>query len=120
MGALVHTERMQNATVVILAEEKSADSNKEMVFFVPQARFIGNTAARIQDNLSFFIISKKLAEYVPVYKSEILKAGSDSSFKWNQVKIGRTGLCSDDDEREIKIDFYSPDLSGFHRHLTRC
>ena len=61
MGALVHTERMQDAKIVIIAEDRSAESNKEMVSFFPRASFIGNTAARIQDNLCFFIISKMLA-----------------------------------------------------------
>lgn len=120
MANLVQGDRMQESRVVIVAEEQSAGSNREQVCFVPEAKFIGGTAARIQDNLCFFIISKRLAEYIPVYKSEIKKIGSDGSYKWNQVMIGVTDLCTDDQEREIKIDFYSPDQSGFHRHLTRC
>ena len=69
-----------------------------MVSFIPRASFVGNTAARIQDNLSFFIIFKKLpTEYVPVYMSEVLRVGSDGLYTWNQVKIGKTDLCSDND-----------------------
>ena len=70
---------------MIIADELSAENNKDTVFFVPEAKFEGHTASRIENNLCFFIIYKLLAEYVPVYKSEIKKIGSDGTYKWDRV-----------------------------------
>ena len=67
---------------MIVADELSAESSKDVVYFVPEAKFEGLTAMRIENNLCFFIIYKLLAEYVPIYKSEIQKSGSNGSYKW--------------------------------------
>ena len=56
---------------MIVADEQSAENNKEIIIFEPEAKFEGYTATRIENKLCFFIIYKMLAEYVPIYKSEI-------------------------------------------------
>ena len=71
--------------------------------------------------MCFFIIYKRLNEdFTPIYKSEIQKSESSGLFFWRQVQVGSTDLCRDEDENEIKIDFYCPIKDGNHKHLAKC
>ena len=92
--------------IVIMAEEQTSESNQEMVYFIPKACFQKDTLVRMENDLCFFIIYKRLAEeYTPIYKSEIQKSESSGLYFWRQVQVGTTDLCRDEDGLEIKIDF---------------
>ena len=67
---------------MIVADELSAENNRETVFFAPEAKFEGHTASRVENKLCFFIIYKLLADYVPIYKSEIKKVENGGIYKW--------------------------------------
>ncbi len=55
----------------------------------------------------FFIVQKFLSpgHYIPVYKSE-LKTISGRSFPWAKFSLLTSTLCKEEDDREIKIEFF--------------
>ena len=77
---LVNQPKQAKATVTIIAEEVTQNSNSEIVIFSPEAKL------KETGGLYFFMVLKQVApgQYTPCYKSEVRKPTGDT-MKWNQV-----------------------------------
>jgi hypothetical protein len=66
----------------------------------------------------FFLVWKQLSpgKYKPVYKSEI-KSADRGKQTWNEFTSDLHNLCSDDKDREVKIDFFKSSSDGNHKLL---
>ena len=89
------------------------NTNSELCYFNPEALLSESS------NTYFFIIYKNRGPntYLPVYKSEVKRAGPDKIIRWNQVQIGTSDLCNDNIEAEIKFEFFRSQSSGRHTNL---
>ena len=104
--------RRNNGSLVITADERTG-SNNEMVEVSFQASFPKDT-----EGFKFFIVSRMVTpnQYVPIYKSEIV-AVNDRYYKWKMFEVMTSALCKEEDDRDIRIDFYRSAKSGKHRFL---
>ena len=91
----------------ITAEEKkmTANSNVVLTFKTKLSEQSG----------TFFIIWKFLApgKYKPVYKSEVKSSNSP----WKEFHLDMFSLCTNEDDQEIKIDFFKSSSDGNHKNL---
>lgn len=65
----------------------------------------------------FFLVYKFISPqvYKPVYKSEIQQSHK-GVFKWERASSLVQDLCSDDPEREIRIEFFKSEKSGLNKN----
>lgn len=65
----------------------------------------------------FFLVYKFISPqvYKPVYKSEIT-ASRNGIFSWEKASSLVQDLCSDDPEREMKIEFFKSEKSGINKN----
>jgi hypothetical protein len=111
----------RDATIEIAAEEVNLQASSEQVIMIPRVEF-ANMANR--GEMLFFLIYRNhggpRAIWRPVYKSEI-HANTDnrrsSEFVFNQCAILVSDLCGDDQDREVKIEFFRSSKSGRHSNL---
>lgn len=89
-----------NGTLKITADERSGQNN-EMVEMEVTASFSN------RNGFNFFIVQKNLGpnHYVPIYKSEIQQIRGNQ-FCWSKLKSLTSNLCKEEEDREIRIDFY--------------
>jgi len=103
--------RKKNGRVKITAEELSASAGSESAVI--------QLKGRLPDHGNiFFIIWKQLApnKYKPVYKSEF-KSTERGCQNWNELAIDTGLLCNQDQEQEIKFDFYRQESNGDNKLL---
>ena len=72
-----------------------------MVEFEIQGVFNSN------DGYNFFLVQKFISpgHYIPIYKSEI-KPAEGNNFNWAKFSLLTSNLCKEENDREIRIDFY--------------
>jgi hypothetical protein len=51
--------------------------------------------------------------YIPVYKSET-KTSNGHIYSWNKFELLTSTICKEEDDREIKIEFFKSMKSGKH------
>ena len=54
---------------------------------------------------------------MPVYKSELAPLGHANHFRWNKVQVLSSTLCKEEENREIRIEFYKSMKNGKHQNL---
>ena len=89
-----------NGVALITGDEKSGKNN-EMIEF----EIAGNFANK--DGFNFFFVQKFISpgHFIPIYKSEI-KPCTGQNFEWAKFSVLTSNLCKEENDREIRIDFY--------------
>lgn len=109
---LEYENRAEGASgmIKITADEHAGTSNEAMTYKL-SGRFDYPTG------LIFFLVHKFIAPgvYKPVYKSEISGA-KNGEFSWEKNTTLIQELCSQDPEREIRIEFFKSKKSGLNKN----
>lgn len=96
--------------IQITADEQASASNEEMNYQL-QGSFSSGSG------MVFFLVYKFISPqvYKPIYKSEI-KSSRNGVFSWEKTSSLVQDLCSDDPEREIRIEFFKSEKSGLNKN----
>jgi len=111
---LNHCPKGAKSLVKIIAEEVQSNANSELLSFDCSCKLSENSS------LYFFIVykSKGPGTWVPLYKSETRKYGSNGFVQWNRCSLGCTDLANDNVEQEWKVEFFRSETSGKHKNLA--
>ena len=77
-----------------------------------------NASFANKDGFNFFLVQKFISpgHYVPIYKSEI-KPCQGQYFSWAKFSALTSSICKEENDREIRVDFYKSSKSGKHVFL---
>ena len=91
----------RNNGIICITGDEVAGSNNEIL----EMELCGTFESH--DGQNFFIVNKSMGpnNYVPVYKSEI-KPAHVGKFIWNKFAILTSVLCKEEDDREIKVEYF--------------
>ena len=118
----------KDAIIEITAEEMQNVGKNDQIIMVPKLEFENNSN---KGEMLFFIMYRMHAQmghpgkgshiWKPVYKSEIKtndqKQRNKASFVFNQFSILITDICGNDEDKEVKIEYFRSQKNGRHVNL---
>lgn len=68
--------------------------------------------------MNFFIMNKFIGpkNYKPIYKSET-KESRNGRFEWNFVSLLTSEMANEEEEREVRVEFFKSSKTGQHQNL---